>query len=84
MSENKILQKIGRAQENSKTLTIKIEIDGKPVVSHNIDLIQHEADSMSALLDEKDSQLFYLLKENASKIREILAQKSKKIQFGKI
>ena len=82
MSENKILQKISRAQENFKPMTIKIEIDGKSVVSHQIDLIQHESDAMSALMEEKNSQLFYVLKDMTGEIRKVLAQKSKKMQWG--
>lgn len=75
----KILQKLNRGNESSKTMTIKIMIDDESITAHSINLSQHEIDALRQILTDGDSKFFYCLKDTGNNIKDILTNKSKEI-----
>ncbi len=63
--------------EETRKLTIRLEMDGEKIIEHPINLSQHEIEVMKRLIQDADNSFFYALKDAAKPITEVIDKKSK-------
>lgn len=74
---NKILQKLNRANDNNKNMTINIVVEDEILTSQTISLSQHEVDALVEIINNGDTNFVYALKDTSNQIKDILSKKSK-------
>ena len=78
MSDENVLEKVKRANQDFDVVIFKMEYKGKILHERNIELKDFQKDVM-----ESDTSFFYLFKDIANIFEEFIIKKHKELVWGK-